>query len=124
MEEPGSPGTTIQIFGYNHNDGSKLGHDQLRDYILSFTKFGSIEPQLWFSNPKYASTKARLADLELELRGLGFDGSRHRGRSDAKSELVPFRPSIPRRVFRWEIPSRKGENEGKRARPITTAGAS
>src|SRR5262249_24505035 len=76
-QESATSGTDIRIYGYNHNDGSKLGHDQLRDYILWFTKFGSIEPQLWPTFPRYAGTKARLSGLTLDLRGLGFDGAKH-----------------------------------------------
>ena len=71
-EQAGVPGTEIKIYGYNHDDPAKLGHDQLRDYILWFTKFGSIEPLLWPSLPKYGQEKARLGGLTLYLRGLGF----------------------------------------------------
>lgn len=77
QEDHGIDGTEIRIFGYNHNDGSKLNHDQLKDYILWFTKFGSIEPLLWPVFPKYASTKTRLGGLKLHLRGLGFDPQKH-----------------------------------------------
>ncbi len=115
VEKTGDPGTRIQIFGYNHNDGSKLGHDQLRDYILWFTKFGSIEPQLWSSNPRYASAKARLADLELQLRGLGFDGSRHGGDPTAKAELLNFGHPFPEQCFDGKNLREKGK--AKKASP-------
>ena len=36
-------GTKITIFGYNENRRDKFTHAQLKDYILWFTKFGSIE---------------------------------------------------------------------------------
>lgn len=70
QQTTGPAGTEIKIYGYNHNDGSKLGHDQLRDYILWFTKFGSIEPELWATFPKYAATQGRLENVRLRLRGL------------------------------------------------------
>lgn len=44
QQPQGFNGTEIKIFGYNHNDSTKLGHDQIRDYILWFTKLGSTEP--------------------------------------------------------------------------------
>lgn len=36
-------GTTIEIIGYNSNRRGKFTHEQLKDYILWFTKFGSFE---------------------------------------------------------------------------------
>ena len=95
----GAPGTEIRIYGYNHNDGSKLGHDQLRDYILWFTKFASIEPLLWPVFAKYEHTKARLAGLTLHLRGLGFDAVKHAKDPAAKSELLQFGHPFPEECF-------------------------
>jgi hypothetical protein len=86
-----NPGTRIRIYGYNHNDGSKLNHEQLRDYIVWFTKFGSIERLLWDAFPKHVGAKARLTSLTLQLRGLGFDGSKHgKDGPAAKSEKLTF----------------------------------
>ncbi len=98
-EEHGIDGTEIRIFGYNHNDGSKLAHDQLRDYILWFTKFGSIESLLWPSFPKYASGKDRLGGLRLQLRGLGFDSLKHTEDVAAKFELLSFGHPFPEECF-------------------------
>jgi hypothetical protein len=95
VRENGKPGTTIKIFGYNHNDGSKLGHEQLRDYILWFTKFGSIEPLLWSIFPRYTQTKGRLSGLALQLRGLGFDGMKHGQDPLARSEMLKFGHPFP-----------------------------
>lgn len=97
--EKGSVGTEIKIFGYNHNDGSKLGHAQLRDYILWFTKFGSIEPLLWASFPKYADTRGRLEALTLRLRGLDFEPSTHASDATAQAELLHFGHIFPEECF-------------------------
>ncbi len=94
-----NPGTHILIYGYNHNDGSKLGHDQLRDYILWFTKFGSIEPLLWQMFPRYDNVKGELAGLTLQLRGLGFDATKHANEPMAKSELLRFGHPFPEECF-------------------------
>lgn len=98
-EPTSTPGTEIRIYGYNHDDGSKLGHDQLRDYILWFTKFGSIEPLLWQEFPKYERAKAQLGGLTLQLRGLGFDAIKHANDSSAKSELLRFGHPFPEECF-------------------------
>jgi hypothetical protein len=102
-QENGIAGTEIRIYGYNHNDGSKLGHDQLRDYVLWFTKFGSMEPQLWPSFSKFASAKARLSGLTLELCGLGFDGAKHAQDSTAKCELLEFGHPFPEECFDGKV---------------------
>jgi hypothetical protein len=115
LEERGTPGTTIKILGYNHTQQAKLGHDQLRDYILWFTKFGSIEPQIWSSFSRYANTKARLADLTLDLRGLGFDGARHANDPTAKSELLQFGHPFPEQCFDGKSLREKGK--AKKASP-------
>jgi hypothetical protein len=99
QQQHGITGTEVRIFGYNHNDGSKLGHDQLRDYILWFTKFGSIEPLLWATYTKYAATQARLSGLELRLRGLGFDASPHANDPMAKAETLHFGHPFPEECF-------------------------
>lgn len=58
-------GTRIIIRGYNNNRTHGFGHDELRDFILWFTKFGSIERELDYEkNPV----------KELRLKGLGRDG--------------------------------------------------
>jgi hypothetical protein len=95
----GTTGTEIRIYGYNHNDGSKLGHDQLRDYILWFTKFGSIEPLLWSLSSKYEHAKERLGALTLQLRGLGFDAMKHAKDLTAKSETLRFGHPFPEECF-------------------------
>ena len=38
-----SQGTKVIIWGYNGNRRDKFAHDQVKDYILWFTKFGSVE---------------------------------------------------------------------------------
>lgn len=98
-QESGQAGTEIKIFGYNHNDGSKLGHDQIRDYILWFTKFGSIEPLLWDSFPRYADTQERLEGLTLKLRGLGFEAAKHAGDVTLKAETLRFGHIFPEQCF-------------------------
>jgi len=98
-ENDGVEGTEIKIFGYNYNDGSKLGHDQIKDYILWFTKFGSFEPLLWPVFPKYAVSKSRLSGLKLNLRGLGFDPLRHAGNENAKFVTLDFGHPFPEECF-------------------------
>ena len=46
------PGTTIVIKGFNGNDGAPFTHDNLRDYALWFTKFGSWERQIGIDGNK------------------------------------------------------------------------
>ncbi len=38
-----SPGTLIQVIGYNSSERSQFSRDLVRDYLYWFTKFGSIE---------------------------------------------------------------------------------
>jgi hypothetical protein len=55
-------GTIIIIRGYNQNKKNDFEHDVLKDYILWFTKFGSIEKEFnIFSN----------SHIKLSLKGLG-----------------------------------------------------
>lgn len=44
--EMNKTGTKILVRGYNQNRTKGFGHDELRDFIYWFTKFGSIEPAL------------------------------------------------------------------------------
>ena len=61
--ETDSSGTKIVIWGYNNNRRDKFTHEILKDYILWFTKHGSIEKVI---NPnKY--------QVLLFLQGLGRD---------------------------------------------------
>lgn len=61
--ETNSSGTKIVIWGYNNNRRDKFTHEILKDYILWFTKHGSIEKVI---NPdKYKTI--------LHLQGLGRD---------------------------------------------------
>ncbi len=55
-------GTKIVVSGYNRNQTKGFGHDELRDFILWWTKFGSIEKELGLT----ANTGKKLV-----LRGLG-----------------------------------------------------
>ena len=58
-----SNGTKIKISGYNLNSQSGFSHDEIKDYIYWFTKFGSFENKIRETtyNPK------------LFLKGLGKD---------------------------------------------------
>lgn len=120
----GPNGTEIKIFGYNHNDGSKLGHDQLRDYILWSTKFGSIEPLLWNMFPRYAAQQHRLGEITLRLRGLDFDAGKHAGDVTAKAEQLNLATFSRKSVSTGNCSARKR----KRRRPVlqtsTVAGLS
>lgn len=57
-------GTTIIIIGYNNNRRGKFTHQQLKDYILWFTKFGSVEKEFGIN---------KNADMILEFRGVDED---------------------------------------------------
>ena len=57
-------GTTIIIYGYNNNRRDKFTHEQLKDYILWFTKFGSIEKEFGVE---------KNADARLKLKGINRD---------------------------------------------------
>lgn len=54
-------GTEIIIIGYNKNRRDKFTHEILKDYILWYTKFGSIEKSFGMDNNK---------NVELYLKGL------------------------------------------------------
>ena len=55
-------GTSIVIMGYNNNRQGKFTHEQLKDYILWFTKIGSVEKQ--FGILKNADVKLRLKGVD------------------------------------------------------------
>ncbi len=57
-------GTKIIIYGYNGNRRDKFTHAQLKDYIIWFTKFGSVER--CFGIDKYSGVR-------LSLRGVDAD---------------------------------------------------
>ena len=54
-------GTSIIISGYNNNRRDKFTHEQLKDYILWFTKFGSIEREFGIEKNK---------DVKLRFKGI------------------------------------------------------
>lgn len=55
-------GTSICIWGYNNNRRDKFTHDQLKDYILWFTKFGSIERE--FGIEKNSNVKLKFKGVD------------------------------------------------------------
>lgn len=57
-------GTRIEIYGYNSNQRQQFTHDRLKDYILWFTKHGSVDNI--FYPDKYRHVK-------VHLKGLGTD---------------------------------------------------
>ncbi len=54
-------GTRITIFGYNNDRRDRFTHEQLKDYILWFTKFGSVEKQFGIETN---------SDVKLKLKGV------------------------------------------------------
>jgi hypothetical protein len=62
--ETAASGTTIAIYGYNNNRRGLFTHSRLRDYILWFTKFGSVEQRFGIE---------ALANVKLHLKGLDRD---------------------------------------------------
>ncbi|MGL6346972.1 ATP-binding protein [Agathobacter rectalis] len=61
-DETVSSGTSICIWGYNNNRRDKFTHDQLKDYILWFTKFGSIERE--FGIEKNSNVKLKFKGID------------------------------------------------------------
>jgi hypothetical protein len=61
---PDKTGTEVVIWGYNRNQRKGFSHHELRDFILWFTKFGSIELELGINHHK---------GKRLKLRGLGAE---------------------------------------------------
>lgn len=57
-------GTKIVIYGYNENRRDKFTHAQLKDYILWFSKFGSVEKCFGIE---------KNADTVLSLKGVDTD---------------------------------------------------
>lgn len=57
-----SNGTTIIITGYNNNRRDKFTHEQLKDYIMWFTKMGSSESV--FGETKYDNVKLKLKGVD------------------------------------------------------------
>ena len=57
----GKNGTKVVIYGYNENRRDKFTHDQLKDYVLWFTKCGSVEQSFGISSH---------ANVKLSLRGV------------------------------------------------------
>lgn len=56
-----APYTEITVTGYNNNRKDRFTHEILKDYIIWFTKFGSIEKQFGIDN---------CSDIKLKLKGL------------------------------------------------------
>lgn len=54
-------GTKIVIWGYNNNRRDRFTHEQIKNYILWFTKFGSIEKEFAIE---------RNANVKLHLKGV------------------------------------------------------
>lgn len=57
-------GTKITILGYNNNRRNKFTHENVKDYILWFTKMGSIEKVFDINNNE---------DVVLQLKGVDRD---------------------------------------------------
>ena len=57
--------TKIAILGYNGNKMRLFNHDRLKDYILWFTKIGSVEMEFGIKTHE---------NVILELKGLEKDG--------------------------------------------------
>ena len=57
-------GTTVTIVGYNNNRRNKFTHANLKDYILWFTKVGSVEKEFGILTHK---------DVRIKLKGVDVD---------------------------------------------------
>ncbi len=60
----GKNGTKIIIYGYNENRRDKFTHEQLKDYVLWFTKFGAIDCCFGIEDN---------SDVKLQLKGVDAD---------------------------------------------------
>ena len=56
-------GTKATIFGYNENNQGGFSHEELKDYVYWFTKFGSFEKEVGITKHK---------DVVIWLRGFGW----------------------------------------------------
>ncbi len=56
--------TSVKVIGYNDNKQQGFDHNEIKDYIYWFTKFGSFESELGIEKYK---------DVRLLLKGLGAD---------------------------------------------------
>lgn len=59
---PFTKGTEIVITGFNNNKTDKFTHERLKDYILWFTKFGSVDKE--FGITKFLDTKIHLKGID------------------------------------------------------------
>ena len=57
-------GTKVIIRGYNDNNQAKFSHEELRDYIYWFTRFGSFEKEMGIKNYE---------NVVIHLSGLGWE---------------------------------------------------
>ena len=77
-EEPSetqNSGTTVTIYGYNNNRRERFTHDRLRDHILWFTKFGSVERQFGinaFANENCSSKDLTGTNSRRWISGIHF----------------------------------------------------
>jgi len=69
-------GTSIRVYGYNQNERSAFVQNVVKDYIIWFTKFGSIETELGID---------LLKDLKLDLKCLDRE----------EFETIPFGHYFP-----------------------------
>ncbi|EMY67889.1 ATP-binding protein [Leptospira vanthielii] len=60
-------GTTIEILGYNNNRSERFTHEQLKDYIYWFTKFGTWENQIGNNNKTFMINLKGLNSNSFEL---------------------------------------------------------
>lgn len=61
-------GTIIEIYGYNNNQRQQFTHDRLKDYIMWFTKHGSVDNM--FYPDKYKNVKVYIKGLEADKEEL------------------------------------------------------
>lgn len=61
-------GTRIIIYGYNENRRDKFTHEQLKDYVLWFTKFGAVERCFGIED-----------NVDVRLKLMGVDRDREAG---------------------------------------------
>lgn len=71
-------GTKVIVHGYNDNNQNEFSHEELKDYVYWFTRFGSFENEVGIK--KYE-------DVSIRLSGLGWE--------EEQGELLKFGHPFP-----------------------------
>ena len=103
--QTGTPYTTVTVRGYNNNQKRDFGQAVLRDYILWFTKFGSVERE--FGEEKNLHKQVHLRALGQDaFEDILFGHAFATEDSDIKALREQYPGRWPKRfVKRWLFPA-------------------